>query len=158
MSSVKRKPRTPSPLEDEEAAPHEIKVESLDLFAGRRVSVSEFECNELVLQQQHSVDYDVASPGASSTSSEPTYLRQPGFDSHAHEVTAGASGLAEGCSQGAKVRAQGVKGTKKKKSSPAQDLSEGDITITSIPSLASTRPRVKKGECMEIYFHFCQKK
>ena len=45
---------------------------------GRRVSISEFDDGDFLGD-------NVNSPGASSTSSEPIYVRQPGFDHHAHE-------------------------------------------------------------------------
>ncbi|KAF2364314.1 hypothetical protein FHG87_004923 [Trinorchestia longiramus] len=127
MSSAKRKPRTPSPLEDVNAD----KV-SYDAFAGRRVSVSEFDTHELV-------DYDdVASPGASSTSSEPSYVRQPGFDQHAHEVTvASTSGVVQ-----KSRKSSHSKKCKKKKSCPEE--SGEIITIAPIPQVPSTRPKIKK--------------
>lgn len=124
MSSAKRKPRTPSPLEDEEALDKTLQ----DLYAGRRVSVTEFDTKEVL-------DYDsVASPGASSTSSEPSYVRQPGFDHHAHQVPQNSS---------LKPKHSQSKRTKKKRNN-GEDT--GEITITSIPVSSSIRQKEKKGE------------
>ena len=127
MSSAKRKPRTPSPLEDEEGEDILPKV-SQDVYAGRKVSISEFEAQDVLDCE------GVASPGASSTSSEPTYVRQPGFEHHAHEVSESTRGA-----YGNK------KVVKKKKSSPGEDA-ETDIPINPIPSISSTRPKIRKGK------------
>ncbi|CAL4139232.1 unnamed protein product [Meganyctiphanes norvegica] len=79
VMSGKRKPRTPSP--SPEVGKDEPDSEAEDLYAGRRVSVSEFDGQDFGYES-------VSSPGASSTSSEPAYIRKPGFDHHAHEFRA----------------------------------------------------------------------
>lgn len=139
MSSAKRKPRTPSPLEDGEGGETgQDDGDHKDMYAGRRVSVSEFEFEELM--QDHG---SVASPGASSTSSEPTYHRQPGFECHAHEVSGSINRLFPG-DKSVKSRTL-PQGSKKKKSSPAPELNETEITIAAMPCIVSTKPKVNRG-------------
>ncbi|XP_018008841.1 uncharacterized protein LOC108666470 [Hyalella azteca] len=150
MSSAKRKPRTPSPLEDEGLFTGPNQEDSYtgqntedsftgknkeDSFAGRKLSVSEFDSPALL-------DYDaVASPSASSTSSEPSYVRQPGFEHHAHEVPVGRSSH----TQQSDLKTQKnllPKRIKKKKCRPDEGCDM--IAIDVGPSVPSTRPKIKK--------------
>lgn len=157
--SAKRKPRTPTPPPPKEEADDE----SEDLFAGRRVSVSEFDAQDFGYES-------VSSPGSSSTSSEPAYIRKPGFEHHAHEFRAtppitttvgGAGGvgvtatLITNLVGGKPIRTSlhspaglqsptgslSSKGSKKKKSS----VQEGGSGSGS-PSPNPTRPKLKKGQ------------
>ena len=61
--------------------PSSLEAELKKELESDRVSISEF--NEVDFRNYEVVN----SPGASSTSSEPIYVRQPGFDHHAHEFT-----------------------------------------------------------------------
>lgn len=159
--SAKRKPRTPTPPPPKEEADDE----SEDLFAGRRVSVSEFDAQDFGYES-------VSSPGSSSTSSEPAYIRKPGFEHHAHEFRAtppittvgGAGGvgvtatLITNLVGGKPIRTSlhstaglqsptgslSSKGSKKKKSS-VQEPREGGSGSGS-PSPNPTRPKLKKGQ------------
>ncbi|XP_076068729.1 uncharacterized protein LOC143041027 [Oratosquilla oratoria] len=150
--SAKRKPPTPpSPKLDSEDE---------DIFAGRRVSVSEFDGQDFGYES-------VSSPGASSTSSEPVYVRQPGFDHHAHEIRVppphgttpkahGASSPSPSTSSSLTVptptsghitptsSSAGSKGSKKKKSSSHDLRGEVKKESTGTPSPTSSRAKVKK--------------
>ncbi|KAK4319801.1 hypothetical protein Pmani_009288 [Petrolisthes manimaculis] len=162
--SAKRKPRTPTPPPPKEEADDE----SEDLFAGRRVSVSEFDGQDFGYES-------VSSPGSSSTSSEPAYIRKPGFEHHAHEfratpptpitTTVGGAGGSVGVTAtlitnlvgGKPIRASlhtpaGLqsptgsltsKGSKKKKSS-IHEPREGRSSGNGSPSPNPTRPKLKK--------------
>ncbi|XP_069958259.1 uncharacterized protein [Cherax quadricarinatus] len=157
--SAKRKPRTPTPPPGKENA-----EETEDLYAGRRVSVSEFDGQDFGYES-------VSSPGASSTSSEPGYIRKPGFEHHAHEFRAtpstptqvgastsgGTTSLATNLAGGLAIRTSlhkslvlqsptgsiGSKGSKKKKSN-AHETREDKSDGTGSPSPNPSRPRVKK--------------
>ncbi|XP_042222792.1 uncharacterized protein LOC121867101 [Homarus americanus] len=157
--SAKRKPRTPTPPLGKENADEE----SEDLYAGRRVSVSEFDAQDFDCES-------VSSPGASSTSSEPGYVRQPGFEHHAHEFRAtpptpllagaGTSGVTTNLSTtlvgGPPIRTSlhkssvlqsptgslSSKGSKKKKSNTHE--ARGDNKSDGSPSPNPARPRGKK--------------
>ncbi|XP_071548351.1 uncharacterized protein [Panulirus ornatus] len=159
--SGKRKPRTPTPPSGKESADDE----SEDLYAGRRVSVSEFDCQDFGYES-------VSSPGASSTSSEPGYIRKPGFEHHAHEFRATPPAPALGATASTVTASLGKnllcasairtslhkssvlqsptvslasKGSKKKKSN-AHETREEEVKSDGAgsPSPSVTRTRVKK--------------
>ncbi|XP_045109710.1 uncharacterized protein LOC123503773 [Portunus trituberculatus] len=158
--SAKRKPRTPTP-------PPVIKEdaddESEDVFAGRRVSVSEFDGQDFGYES-------VSSPGASSTSSEPAYIRKPGFEHHAHEfratppksttftptsvnVTLGGNlvggqpirtSLHKPTGLQSPTGSLGSKGSKKKKSNTPEGRAENANAEADSPSPNPVRPKLKK--------------
>ncbi|XP_050731622.1 uncharacterized protein LOC127006131 isoform X2 [Eriocheir sinensis] len=158
--SAKRKPRTPTPPP---GMKEEADEESEDLYAGRRVSVSEFDGQDFGYES-------VSSPGASSTSSEPAYIRKPGFEHHAHEFRTtppktnafsptGVSAAVGGnlvCSHPIRTSLQkptglqsptgslGSKGSKKKKSSTPEARAEGSREGTGSTSTGHIRPKLKK--------------
>ncbi|XP_064108617.1 uncharacterized protein LOC135216991 [Macrobrachium nipponense] len=159
--SAKRKPRTPSPSPPGKEVTED---DGEDLFAGRRVSVSEFDSQDFGYES-------VSSPGASSTSSEPAYIRKPGFEHHAHEFrvspspsTASASSITvntgQGLVAGAPIRTSlhgtsilqspmglvsiSSKGSKKKKSSAHEGRDDITKEGSDSPTPNPPRPRVKK--------------
>ncbi|XP_068201602.1 uncharacterized protein [Palaemon carinicauda] len=161
--SAKRKPRTPSPSPPGKDVSED---DGEDLFAGRRISVSEFDSQDFGYES-------VSSPGASSTSSEPAYIRKPGFEHHAHEFrvspspsTASASSITvntgQGLVAGAPIRTSlhgtcisilqsptgtisiSTKGSKKKKSSAHEVRDEIKKEVSDSPTPNTSRPRAKK--------------
>lgn len=66
----------------------DILVESTDSISDLRASCASSERTSSISEDNEILDYDsVSSPGGSSTASGPIYVRPPGFDHHAHEIT-----------------------------------------------------------------------
>ncbi|TRY79469.1 hypothetical protein TCAL_08923 [Tigriopus californicus] len=69
----------------------DILVESTDSISDLRASCGSSERTPSASEDNEILDYDsVSSPGGSSTASGPIYIRPPGFDHHAHEITCGS--------------------------------------------------------------------